>query len=150
MISVVSASLSRFGASAAQRDLRSHSQIGPSELIALTCFGGEEKRAGMINLYLKNKGCACDATWRQWSLECFNFEPLLALRFAPGCRIAMSFNWLMKTPFACSPCLCLHTHTSSLSHTRLSVLVASCVSSLLKHVHEIIPGPKVFTAGPVE
>lgn len=59
MISVVSASrdasLSRLGASAAQRDLRSHSQIGPSELIALTCFGGEEKRAGMINLYLKIK-----------------------------------------------------------------------------------------------
>lgn len=135
---------------AAWHNLYNHSQTWPLKIIVLTRSKGEDKRAGMIDLLRKKKVGVCDATTRQWSLECCNFELLLALRCAPGCRIAMSFNWLIKTLFACSPFLCLHTHKLTLTHTHLSVSVALHVSSLLKHVHEIIPRQKVCSAGPVE
>lgn len=130
-------------------DLYCHSQTGPLEIIVLTRLDGEDKRAGMIDLLRKNK-LVCDATFRQRSLESCNFELLLALRCAPGSRMAMSFNWLMETPFVCSPCLCLHTHKLPLTYIHTQLSVSLCVSSLLKHVHEIIPRPKVCSAGPVE
>ena len=109
---------SSFRYPAGWHNLYNHSQIGPLEIIVLTSSEGEDKRARMIDLLKKKKKVAvCDATARQWSRECCNFELLLALRFARGCRIAMSFNWLLKTPFACSPCPALHTHTERHTHT---------------------------------
>lgn len=101
----------------------SASQIGPLEIIVLTCSKGEDKRAGMIDL-LRKKVSVCNATTRQWSLECCNFELLLALRCASGNGIAMSFNWLIKTPIACSPGPFLshmHTHTCQCQWLYMSV-----------------------------
>lgn len=60
---------------------------------------------------LEKKCLVCNATITQWSLECGNFELLLAFRYAPGYRMVVSFNWLLKTPFACKASSCPHIHT---------------------------------------
>lgn len=86
----------------------------------LTHSEGEDKRGGMIDLLFLKK-VVCNATTRPASLECGNFELLVALRCAPGYSIAVSFNWLIKTPFACSPCPCPHTLTHVYPHKLVSV-----------------------------
>ena len=82
----------------------------------------------------------------QWSLECCNFELLLAFRCAPGYRMVVSFNWLIKTPFACGPCSCLHsqTHTHIYIHIYIYIYIYTYTythlsDSVALDAHEIIP-----------
>lgn len=88
----------------------------------------QDKRAGMIDLLCKKRRLSCvmplshNGHWRAETLSCS-----LPLGVPQGYRMAVSFNWLLKTPFARSPWSHLQTHTSA--RTRRSLCLYTTVGS---------------------